>query len=181
MIRRINLIGAPNSGKSTLAARLFTEMKQQGIAGYELVLERAKPRVYNNMSMSDWSQFDLFCEQFRFEREFLANNNVGIVTDAPLELNAYYTLKAVPEIYGGLINILQKYDLDFPGINVFCLLPDEKFFQKSGRLHSHEESYKIQNEIFALMGKTFQIEYSFGFEPKYQDQIIKSIIARVSS
>ena len=87
----INLIGAPGTGKSTIAAELFAKMKW---AGYdvELVSEYAKELVWEQRDETFKNELYLFAKQQH--RMFRLNGKVKyIITDRPLILSVFYNKK----------------------------------------------------------------------------------------
>ncbi len=173
-------MGAAGSGKSSLAGRLYHEFKQQGIANYELAPERAKLWALAGKSIDKWNQMQVFCEQFNVEREFLTNDDVGIICECPLELNAYYFGHALPEVKSHIDAILLEYNKTFPSLNIFCILPDEKFYQQKGRFGNYADSMKHQAKIWQnSILNVADIQFSWGFDPKYQDQVIKTICQEI--
>src|SRR5574344_627446 len=86
----INLFGGPCSGKSTLAASIFAEMKAQG-KSVELAFEFAKDLVYDKqIDLLQSKQCYVFAhQQLRIDR--LINSGVDyIITDSPLLLSVIY-------------------------------------------------------------------------------------------
>lgn len=91
----VNLFGAPDAGKSTGAAYIFSKLKMAGVNA-ELVTEFAKDKVWEN----DMEVFkpDNQCYLFgkQFYRMSRCRDKVSvIVTDSPLPLSAYYNESSV--------------------------------------------------------------------------------------
>lgn len=152
MTTYINLFGGPGSGKSTIAAGLFYEMKMLGL-NVELVTEFARDLVYsNNLDVLFDQQEYVFAEQNnRMHR--LRDKVDWVITDSPLLLSAVY-----PEI-----NRLQKNAKPwsaleefkkfvyaqvntYNNLNVFLKRP-ENGFSSAGRLQDLEQAKEIDQLI----------------------------------
>lgn len=142
----VNLFGGPGTGKSTTAAGLFCELKQEGI-NCELVTEYAKDRVWDNHLACLDDQLYVFGKQYHRIHRLLDKVEV-VVTDAPLILSAYYGATNTPDsfkqlvldIHGGLTNY-----------NVF--LQRVKEYNPSGRLQTEEGAKAIDVELKKLLEK----------------------------
>ncbi len=85
----VNLYAGPGTGKSTIAAKLFALLKEQG-ENAELVTEFVKALAWENRTPATLDQFWLFGEQTHREHTLVGKLDV-IVTDAPSILTSYYT------------------------------------------------------------------------------------------
>jgi hypothetical protein len=148
MTKIINLFGAPGSGKSTMAAGIFCDMKRRGHLT-ELVTEVAKDFVWSGRDQCIKCQPLIFGKQlYRIER-LLGKVDI-IVTDSPLLLSSIYN-----QTYGHLFdatvfNIWDKMD------NMNYLLRRTKKYVGVGRNQSENESdllhvaiksYLVENEV----------------------------------
>jgi predicted ATPase len=115
---RINLYGGPGVGKSTLAAKFFTFLKQTGINA-ELVQEFVKQYVYSGRHIKPWEYVHTFARQFEIERLFLQNGVHTIVTDSPLLLQCIYARHHGCPVHADLRRISDCFDRDFPSVNIF--------------------------------------------------------------
>ena len=147
----INLFGAPGAGKSTTAAFLFGELKSKGL-NVELVTEYVKDLVWENRMEEISNQIICFGEQLRrIER---LNNKVDIIiTDSPLLLNAYYNRDKYINLIPLVVEINEKYN----NINFFIERAFE--FDSKGRIHTEDESNKINNDLKLLL-QQLNIEYT---------------------
>lgn len=91
----INLFGNPGSGKSTVAAYLFSELKSRGLE-VELVTETAKDLVWDEDRKRLSNQMYVFSTQLhRVDR--LIGKVQYIITDSPLLLQiGYYKERHLP-------------------------------------------------------------------------------------
>ena len=85
----INLFGGPGTGKSTLAARVFSELKVR-LLSCELITEYAKDKVWEQSLHVLNDQIYVFGKQQH--RQFVVKDKVDIIiTDAPILLSLYYS------------------------------------------------------------------------------------------
>nr|DAD57709.1 MAG TPA: AAA domain protein [Bacteriophage sp.] len=144
----INLIGAPGTGKSTIASELFAKMKWLGY-DVELVSEYAKELVWEQRNETFKNELYLFAKQHH--RMFRLNGKVKyIITDRPLILSIFYNQK-----YGNGSKTFRQLVLEetnkFQNINVF--LNRTKPYVQNGRNQSEEESNEFAKEIFESLEK----------------------------
>lgn len=147
----INLFGAPGAGKSTTAAFLFGELKSIGL-NVELVTEYVKDLVWENRLEELSNQIICFGEQLRrIER---LNNKVDIiVTDSPLLLNAYYNRDNYINLAPLVVEINERYN----NVNFFIERAFE--YDSKGRVHSEQESQKIDSDLKLLL-QQLNIDYT---------------------
>lgn len=130
----INLFGAPGSGKSTLRAGLFYEMK---LAGYnvEEVTEYAKDMVWEE-------RFNIFSDQIYIlgkqnRRLLRLTNKVDyVLTDSPILMGiAYMVATPYDET---LEQLIVKVFLSYDNLNIFI-----------NRKHEYQQIGRNQNELEA--------------------------------
>jgi hypothetical protein len=84
----VNLFAGPGAGKSTTAAAVFSELKQQHI-NCELVSEFAKAKVWEKSTDVLKDQIFVFGQQFH--KQFVLEGQVDVlITDSPLLLSSIY-------------------------------------------------------------------------------------------
>ena len=113
----INLFGNPGSGKSTIAAYLFSELKRRNIE-VELVTEVAKDYVWQEDSKSLSNQVLIFAEQLkRIDR--LIGKVKYIITDSPLLLQiGYYKERKLPNSKA-FTKLCKAYNNRYNNINIY--------------------------------------------------------------
>ncbi len=147
----INLFGGPGSGKSTIAAGLFYNMKLQH-QSVDLVTEYAKELVWEGRlaDMLD-KQEDIFVEQQSRIRR-LRNNVDYAIVDSPLLLS--YIYPKMNELQRGVdkwpaltefLNFVSAVNDTYDNINIFLERPES--FEANGRDHSLQEAQTIDNVI----------------------------------
>lgn len=142
----IDIYGCPSSGKSTLAAFLFSQLKMKNVK-CELVTEFAKDLVWDNCHDALHDQAYLFGNQYH--RLLRLEGKVDIViTDSPLMLNAIYNKddKLGEEFNRLVINVSKKFN----SLSYF-LSPFNNSFEEIGRVHSNNESKSISSKILKML------------------------------
>lgn len=134
----VNLYGGPGSGKSTMSARLFSELKELGINA-ELVTEYAKDLVWQESTHVLDNQLYIFAKQYH--RLWRVMNKVDvIITDSPLLLST---------IYGETSSTFKKLVLEeinkMNTLNIF--LERVKPYNPAGRLQSEFDAKMIDDLI----------------------------------
>ncbi len=143
----VNLFGGPGSGKSTFAARLFSELKAVGINA-ELVSEYAKDKVYEENKTVFKNQLYLFAKQY-YKIATCADKVDVVVTDSPLLLSIIYNKS--PILGEEFEKLVLKISNSFNNINLFVERTHD--YQNDGRIHSEEESNEISKQILELLSK----------------------------
>lgn len=140
----VNLTGAPGAGKSTGAAKIFSELKQLGV-NCELVGEFAKDKTWeHNMTALSCQEYVFGKQSYRLAR---CRNEVDvIVTDSPLPLSIVYTqdehlAKPLTEL---VMAIYDTYD------NINFFLNRTKPYNPKGRNQTAEESDALSLKIKRL-------------------------------
>ena len=144
----VNLYGAPGSGKSTTAAKVFGCLKDAGIS-VELVREYAKELVWEGINPSEYGQYRVACEQVH--RELSLDGKVDVVvTDSPWSLSGYYGSKYGGKLWNPILYL--GYEHLFDGrweVNFF--LQRTKPFKKDGRLCDEKGSDKTSKELLEFL------------------------------
>ncbi len=136
----INLFGAPGTGKSTIAAALFAEMKFREMK-VELVREYAKELVWQKRANTLGEQEHVLSEQHRRLRMLVGQVDVAI-TDCPLLLSAYY---APQPYYNHFTPFVLELFNSYSNLNIF--LKRIKPYSQLGRIQSEKESIAIALEL----------------------------------
>jgi len=172
----VNLIGAPSVGKSVFAGLIFAELK---IKNYitEYIQEYAKHLVWMEDYETIKNQYYVTTQQYKILKS--VNNKVDIiVTDGALFHGLYYNRT----YYDNVSNIektevkIKEYMNEFDNIYIF-LERGEFRYENEGRLHTYEESVKINKEMKELL-KELDIEY---LEIKSDKTNIKDMLEYIES
>lgn len=157
MIKRINLIGGPGSGKSTMAAYIFAKLKMQG-KSIELVQEYVKLWAYEKTVVKPGDQIGIFAEQHRRELIPLRNNVGVIITDSPLCLCAFYGQDTMKNDWELIWLLAKAHDRDYESLNIFLERPKVPY-QQCGRYQTETEALKADEEIKHFLN-TFRVPYT---------------------
>ena len=138
----VNLFGGPGTGKSTLMARIFSELKVQGY-DCEMVTEFAKDLVWEKRNETFKDELYIFAKQNH--RLFRVNGKVDIiVTDRPLLLTNAYN-QDDKELCSLCLKTFNQYN------NLNFLLKRQTVYQENGRNQSEKEAMqrdKITEDLF---------------------------------
>ena len=139
----INICGAPNSGKSSLASYLFSDLKSKG-CNCEIVLEAAKIAIYERTKHKIWNQPLIFGEQLQGLLRVIDEVDV-VITDSPIILGIVYT----PDCFSSLKEIIEQA---YGYFNNYCyVLPIHDNYHNTGRRHQKEELNTLQEKILDVV------------------------------
>ena len=182
----VNLIAAPGTGKSTIAAGIFEKLKWNNVNA-ELVTEFAKDKVWeeNPAPFKDGGQLYLLGKQFY--RMHRCRDNVDvIVTDSPLCLASYY-LRQIhdPQVITdtkSFDNIVKNLIDSFDNMNFF--LNRKKKYNPKGRFQTEEESDKIAAELWDFFTDNKDCNYTVSMEKldgtaETRDLIVKQVLEKL--
>lgn len=143
----VNLTGAPGAGKSTGAAKIFSDLKQMGI-NCELVAEFAKDKTWeHNIKALSCQEYVFGKQSYRLAR---CRDDVDvIITDSPLPLGLIYnTNPALDESFTKVVmNVFNTYD------NINFFINRVKPYNPKGRNQTAEESDKLSPTIKELYNR----------------------------
>lgn len=155
---RINIIGAPGSGKSTVTADMFSRLKRDGY-NIELMHEYVKNWVYINQQPKSFDQMYLFAKQLRQE-DLALRACEHIITDCPLLMCAAYGwIEGVP-FWEELLHINDYFEHAYDNhqsINIFLNRQTE--YIADGRFQKLEEESNIIGTKLLEFMDTSGIEY----------------------
>ena len=147
--KHICLWGAPGTGKSTIAAGVFYEMKKKDY-DVELVQEFAKDLVFSKDFFTLKNQLYIFARQSH--PWYKLDSQVDyVVHDSPFLMGLIYAVdnKHLPlkEFSDLVVKSYKNYDT----LNIFLLRNPKNRYTEQGRMQSEDEAYEKQNEIAKLL------------------------------
>lgn len=155
----IGFIGAPCSGKSTIAVKIFANLKELNTKS-ELIVEQARQYIaklrYDNqltretpIELTDKDQTNIARKQIEIEQwmKHSCGPTTIIVSDSSVLNTMLYIEKLTPELYKFFENAASIYDLLFfcHPINIKSL-PDDP-----NRVHNLEEIKALQTQSMKIL------------------------------
>ena len=137
----INLFGGPGTGKSTIAAQLFVDLKILQL-NCELVTEFAKDLTYDESIRVMDNQIWIFANQH--QRMYRLQDKVDyLVTDAPLFNSIIYSGKGDDHksFHNFVLHEFNRYD----NLNVFIERSTD--YRQEGRYQNEREAIDVDNEV----------------------------------
>lgn len=145
----VSLLGGPGTGKSTMAAGIFHELKMAHVE-CELVTEFAKYLTWEKNHVALGHQFYVTAKQMH--REFVVNGQVDVlITDSPTIIGLMYYNEKDPEIKSAFENFIVTTFKKKWSLNIF--INRMKRYNPNGRNQTEEEAKKIDDEIKSLLLK----------------------------
>lgn len=142
---RINISGGPGVGKSTLAARLYSDLKMKGFDKLDLVNEWIKLWAFEKYQPSGFDQLYIFSKQLRMEERRL-RQGISVITDSPLLMQLAYC----PSIFfKPLLSIQEDFKNLYPQLDFFIERMVE--YQPDGRYQSEDELFDVDKKIRDLL------------------------------
>jgi ABC-type dipeptide/oligopeptide/nickel transport system ATPase subunit len=171
MTKIINLYGGPGSGKSTTAAGLFYFMKLQGLK-VELVTEYAKSLVYTNRLTQLLDQQEYIFAKQNSSLHCLRDKVDWVITDSPLLLSCVYVNEDWPLVNTFRELVIGTYNT-YDNVSFFLERPNS--FQQYGRIHTLEESTKIDQQIRWWLDHTHSPYTEIGTKLESVNQILTTL------
>jgi AAA domain-containing protein len=167
----VNLLGAPNAGKTVVATSLFARLKKRH-ADVVLVSEYAHQMVVeeNKTALAD----QLFIWANQSHRIFAGYRHAKlVVTDSPILLGAIYNRQSSIHLQEVILAEHRKYN----NFNIILDLDASYPYSMVGRIHNFDESVQIGDEIMDML-TTHDIPFLKykDFEP---DEIVDLILSAV--
>lgn len=155
----INIAGGPGTGKTTIAARLFSILKEKGY-DVENVSEFAKELVWEGRSEAFNDRLYMHAEQNH--RLMQMNCKLDyIITDSPLFLtsvyNNYYLSNKFPDSYNKMIDLMCDETFNLYNNKTYLLSRDTSY-QQIGRRENEEAANDIDSLLLKYL-KEKNIDY----------------------
>lgn len=142
---RVNVFGPPNVGKSTIVAKIFARLKEDGY-NVELVTEYIKKWTYILRQPKSFDQIYIFGQQLHREDMALSAGFEHIITDCPILLNCFYTKYNNLPGYNQLLEIAKEFEEKYPSLNIYIPKIHENY-SPIGRFHDIEQIKKIDEAL----------------------------------
>ena len=149
----INFMGGPSTGKSTLAAGLFYELKLNGY-NVELVREFAKDLAYDQDKKTIKNQ--AYVTGTQIQRQMQPYGQVDVViTDSPILLGVFYNPKPRKAWNNFILELFNEFD----NYNILLNRNPNNKFENENRLHDLEKSIEVDNAIVEFL-KEYEVDYN---------------------
>jgi nicotinamide riboside kinase len=149
----VNLIGGPGTGKSILAADLFSVIKRNGIT-CDVSWEYIKRKIREKAKKVTLSQIYLFGKQ-QFQLFTLKDEVYVIITDSPLLLNPIYDKDECPLLKALVLKEYNKYD----NLLYFVERDPNYEYETEGRYQDKEEAKIVDEKVKSFLFQN-EIEYT---------------------
>lgn len=178
---RIGLVGAPSSGKSSLAAMLYAELLIAGVEGAYLIQEYAKEWLASgNKFESVLDQMIVSNRQIHREDQISKTSFTHLVCDSCIWLGGIYANMGSPEQTPAVkeyLNTVNSFNYD---VTIFVPMPDTNDHVSEFRVHNGQQSLHVQNLILEeLKSKKGVIDAPKNF--KDRAQFIKELRSKTLS
>ena len=166
----INLFAGPGVGKSTTAARIFSELKMKGV-NCEMALEFAKDKVWEESFRTMDDQIYIFGKQFH--RIWRLKDKVDvIICDSPLPISIVYDKENSQPFHALVMEQFNKF------VNFNYLLERGVEYQSEGRVQTEEEAKEVDKTVKRVLDEN-NIEYKAlpidGAYQKIADEILTEL------
>ena len=155
MTTYINLLGGPGTGKSSLAAEIFTRYKKQQ-KSVELVTEFVKDLVWENRQSTIEIQPYVSMKQYR-NLVRLRGKVDYVITDSPLIKDSVYARRYAPDLPQAYHELLFSLHHSL-GDSINILLTREWEYDRVGRYQDEDQARQIDAEL-RFMLELHEIDY----------------------
>ena len=167
----ISIFGGPAIGKTTVAAELFTALKQKGV-DTAIVAEFATDMIMEGRPAALKHQWYVIANQIY--RIWCGYNAMQVViTDSPIMLGPIYDPDASPALLAMCLEHHHKYN----NLNLVLHRKPEFEHSMAGRVHSLTESVSIDNRIISLLEDN-NIPY-LHYDEYGKDRIIQMVLRHI--
>lgn len=165
----VNMFAGPGSGKSTMMAGVFAELKFRKV-NCEMAPEFAKEKVWLKEFEKLNDQRYIFEEQHKKFAHLIGQVDV-VVTDSPLLLSIIYDKKADTDLYDLAVKTHNQYN----NLNYFILRG--KHYNPQGRIENNQQAIDRDYQIEYLL-KHLGVEYLTYPSERETIQILSDQISR---
>lgn len=137
----VNLYGGPGTGKSSLMAGVFHDLKWRGV-NCEMAPEFAKEKVWEQSFKILENQIYIFGKQLHSIHR-LADQVSVIVTDSPLLLSLVYGKNECEQFLDLVRAVFNRYN----NLNIFLTRNPDKPYNPKGRVQTEDKATALDADI----------------------------------
>lgn len=154
----VNLVGGPGTGKSSIMAGVFAELKFRGHT-VEMAPEWVKGKVWEgNLEVLE-NQSYIFGKQVNTIHR-LHGKVEAIITDSPIILSRVYGKKESPEFADLVVEVFNRYR----NLNIF--LKRIKPYDPKGRVQTEEKARELDTEFKEMLEELHIPFFEFDAAPE---------------
>ena len=164
----VNFIAGPGTGKSTIAANVFAELKWFNVNA-ELITKFVKDKVWENSLDVLKNQLYMFTKQY-YRLQWAANYVDVVITDSPLVMSLVYGEKE-SDAFKTLVmeKFMTHYNLNF-------FLKRKKPYNPVGRDQAEEKAMGLDNKLKSIL-EEYELPYmTFNGSPESVSGITEEIL-----
>ena len=184
---KIGFIGAPGSGKTVLAAKLYAKLLENGVYSTRLVSEYAQDFLGSGGIITPETQIEITEKQKQLENATIKNNYLPIVCDSAIWLGAIYMrynivshrIEPTNKILNYIDNTMDTFH-DYEYL-VYVPLFNEESKENEFRVHDFSDAEQIDRMIFetildkSKLGQTFHAPDELHEREAFLDRICVGI------
>lgn len=181
--RRISFWGGPGAGKTSMASKLYAEMKARSYKVH-FSEESINPWIYQGrVPPKGYDDLLLFAQQIHTEEVCLNPRKPGakspradfIITDCPPLMCCVYNRHRKVPYHDQLVEIALAYENTYPSVHIFVDRPRD--YDKSSRFHTREEAEEIDQEMKDCLDQ-HQLEYRL-FHVTKAIQVVRYVLDKI--
>jgi len=148
----INMLGCPSSGKTSLSAKLFAQLKAMDLNA-EYTSEYVKGWAWEGKKVGPFDQFYIFGKETHNQSRLFDKVDF-IISDSPVMLTAFYHYfyngnEALNEVCHNFYNLAEEAGVEV--VNFF--LPRKKKYVAKGRYQTQEEADALAFQLKEWLNK----------------------------
>lgn len=174
--RVLNLYAGPGTGKSTMAAAVFAELKFRGI-NCEYVQEYAKDATWENRGPKLFAaqQYIFGKQSFRLSR--VASEVDITITDSPLLQSLAYVNFPQGSI-PALLPLIQEVYHEYDNLDIYLRRSDDRPYNPKGRNQTVAEAKDLDGRVLGIVSQYTEVFYPVVFRRAAVQEIIGLMVLR---